>query len=41
MEASPISTILVKSDSKGDRLLFRFPIQKSTEDEQQKQRYDE
>uniref|UniRef100_A0A336LA23 GATOR complex protein NPRL3 n=1 Tax=Culicoides sonorensis TaxID=179676 RepID=A0A336LA23_CULSO len=37
MEASPISTILVKSDSKGDRLLFRFPIQKSTEDEQQKQ----
>ena len=25
MEANPISVILVKSDSKGDRLLFRFP----------------
>lgn len=25
MEADPISVILVKSDSKGDRLLFRYP----------------
>lgn len=25
MEANPISVILVNSDSKGDRLLFRFP----------------
>lgn len=25
MEANPISIILVKSDSKGDRLLFRYP----------------
>ncbi|XP_023015389.1 GATOR complex protein Nprl3 [Leptinotarsa decemlineata] len=33
MEVSPISIILVKSDSKGDRLLFRYPfhIQKNRE----------
>ncbi|KAG5888473.1 hypothetical protein JTB14_022103 [Gonioctena quinquepunctata] len=27
MEVSPLSIILVKSDSKGDRLLFRYPFQ--------------
>lgn len=27
MEVSPLSVILVKSDSKGDRLLFRYPFQ--------------
>lgn len=26
MEVSPLSVILVKSDSKGDRLLFRYPF---------------
>lgn len=26
MEVSPLSIILVKSDSKGDRLLFRYPF---------------
>lgn len=25
MEVNPLSIILVKSDSKGDRLLFRYP----------------
>lgn len=25
MEINPLSIILVKSDSKGDRLLFRYP----------------
>lgn len=27
MEVNPLSVILVKSDSKGDRLLFRYPFQ--------------
>ncbi|KAJ8948159.1 hypothetical protein NQ318_009250 [Aromia moschata] len=33
MEVNPLSVILVKSDSKGDRLLFRYPfqVQESTE----------
>lgn len=26
MEVNPLSIILVKSDSKGDRLLFRYPF---------------
>lgn len=26
MEVNPLSVILVKSDSKGDRLLFRYPF---------------
>lgn len=30
MEANPISVILVQSDSKGDRLLFRFPYATDT-----------
>lgn len=29
MEANPLSIILVKSDSKGDRLLFRYPYKTS------------
>lgn len=29
MEVNPLSIILVKSDSKGDRLLFRYPYQNS------------
>lgn len=33
MEVNPLSIILVKSDSKGDRLLFRFPYREETNDE--------
>ncbi|CAG9861909.1 unnamed protein product [Phyllotreta striolata] len=33
MEVSPLSIILVKSDSKGDRLLFRYPFQTRCNDE--------
>lgn len=33
MEADPISVILVKSDSKGDRLLFRYPYATDTRTE--------
>jgi len=33
MEANPISIILVKSDSKGDRLLFRYPYANDTRPE--------
>lgn len=29
MEVNPLSIILVKSDSKGDRLLFRYPFRAS------------
>lgn len=33
MEINPLSIILVKSDSKGDRLLFRYPhVAKHTRD---------
>ncbi|XP_031838406.1 GATOR complex protein Nprl3 [Nomia melanderi] len=36
MEINPLSTILVKSDSKGDRLLFRYPhMAKHTRDSNQ------
>lgn len=34
MEVSPLSVILVKSDSKGDRLLFRYPFQTQKNKEQ-------
>lgn len=30
MEVNPLSIILVKSDSKGDRLLFRYPYRLDT-----------
>lgn len=30
MEVNPLSIILVKSDSKGDRLLFRYPYEVET-----------
>lgn len=30
MEVNPLSIILVKSDSKGDRLLFRYPYRVDT-----------
>uniref|UniRef100_A0A0K8TKV8 GATOR complex protein NPRL3 n=1 Tax=Tabanus bromius TaxID=304241 RepID=A0A0K8TKV8_TABBR len=33
MEVNPLSIILVKSDSKGDRLLFRYPYSVDTEGE--------
>lgn len=36
MEINPLSIILVKSDSKGDRLLFRYPyVAKHTRDSNQ------
>lgn len=36
MEINPLSIILVKSDSKGDRLLFRYPhLAKNTRDSSQ------
>lgn len=39
MEVNPLSIILVKSDSKGDRLLFRYPfIITSNESNQKKKR---
>lgn len=34
---TPLSVILVKSDSKGDRLLFRFPINSSSTEKQKTQ----
>lgn len=40
MEVNPLSIILVKSDSKGDRLLFRYPFTiKSNESNQKKKRH--
>ncbi|KAK9511694.1 hypothetical protein O3M35_000307 [Rhynocoris fuscipes] len=39
MEADPLSVILVKSDSKGDRLLFRFPYASSEKQENRKQQH--
>lgn len=40
MEVNPLSVILVKSDSKGDRLLFRYPFnfQDNTEPSNMKRR---
>lgn len=39
MEVNPLSIILVKSDSKGDRLLFRYPYRvESNETEIQNKR---
>lgn len=32
MEVNPLSIILVKSDSKGDRLLFRYPYRVESEE---------
>lgn len=31
MEINPLSIILVKSDSKGDRMLFRYPFNPANE----------
>lgn len=33
MEVNPLSIILVKSDSKGDRLLFRYPYHEDPQHE--------
>lgn len=33
MEVNPLSIILVKSDSKGDRLLFRYPYSSTDSDQ--------
>ena len=38
MEVNPLSIILVKSDSKGDRLLFRYPYNVDTQNENNKQK---
>lgn len=37
MEVNPLSIIFVKSDSKGDRLLFRYPYHVDTQNESNKQ----
>lgn len=40
MEVNPLSIILVKSDSKGDRLLFRYPFTiKNNESNQKRKRH--
>lgn len=40
MEVNPLSIILVKSDSKGDRLLFRYPfVITNNESNQKKKRH--
>lgn len=36
MEVNPLCIILVKSDSKGDRLLFRYPYNVETQNESNK-----
>lgn len=33
MEVNPLSIILVKCDSKGDRLLFRYPFQQNNDEQ--------
>lgn len=38
MEVNPLSIILVKSDSKGDRLLFRYPIVVTNSESNQKKK---
>lgn len=36
MEVNPLSIIIVKSDSKGDRLLFRYPYHLDTQNDTNK-----
>lgn len=39
MEVNPLNIFFVKSDSKGDRLLFRYPYTSDSKDESKQKKY--